>query len=226
MIQYWKINQENDLSTFFILKDEAIWISKINELEISIEQALKKKMLFDKTRFIRFHDLKNLIFDKENSKIHFNYIKEKNEPQEKGFKLKIPNTFFTEIQDKILEKFSTPLKDLNFIDRFTKPIVFSLLSTFSLAIGLYFFGVSIDYPIIIILAVITFLKYYSFQNITVTQKKVKYLSSIKTYYGGDDLDKLSALWASHQFFLLTFHFICTLFCTLFKQKTLTYLIYK
>ena len=168
MIQYWKINQENDLSTFFILKDEAIWISKINELEISIEQALKKKMLFDKTRFIRFHDLKNLIFDKENSKIHFNYIKEKNEPQEKGFKLKIPNTLFTEIQDKILEKFSTPLKDLNFIDRFTKPIVFSLLSTFSLAIFLYFFSVSIDYPIIIILAAITFFevlfisKFYSY----------------------------------------------------------------
>lgn len=34
MIQYWKINQENDLSTFFILKDEAIWISKIKKKHI------------------------------------------------------------------------------------------------------------------------------------------------------------------------------------------------
>lgn len=168
MIKYWKINQENDLSTFFILKDEAIWISKINESEMSIEHALKKKMLFDKTRFIRFYDLKNLIFDKENSKIHFNFIKDKNETQEKGFKLKIPDTLFIEIQDKTLEKFSTPLKDLNFIDRFTKPVVFSLLSTFSIAIGLYFFGFRIDYPIITILVVITFFeilfisKFYSY----------------------------------------------------------------
>jgi len=89
MLNYWKLKQNKNETQYLILKDNAIWLSTIDENKTSIEKALEEKQL-QKTRFLRFSDLANIIFNDNKQNLHFNFKKEKNEAQEKGFKINIP----------------------------------------------------------------------------------------------------------------------------------------
>ncbi|TXE14894.1 hypothetical protein ES692_17725 [Psychroserpens burtonensis] len=136
MIKYWKINKVNNLSEFLILNKDSIWISKINESEISIDKAIEEKKLFGKTKFYKFSDIENIMFDEDNSNFILNYLTDDDGKKEKSIKINIKKDDYNDFKNHLLPIFkNSKLSDLSFFDK-NKPIIFSLLATIGIGIFL------------------------------------------------------------------------------------------
>jgi hypothetical protein len=174
MIKHWKINNLNSLSEFIILNKDSIWISKINENEISIAKAIEEKKLFGKTNFYRFSELESIVFDEDNFDIILNYQADDEGKNEKAVTISIPKNDYNDIQNHISQIFTNkPLKDLSFFDK-EKPIILSVLTTIGIGIFMLFtIGLSVKH--IAILLAITIFEVFVLKALIKTPKKGKIL---------------------------------------------------
>lgn len=115
MIKYWKINKVNNLSEFLILNKDSIWISKIDESEISIDKAIEEKKLFGKTKFYKFSDFENIMFDEDNFNFILNYLTDDDGKKEKSIKIDIKKADYNDFKNQLLPIFkNSKLTDLSF----------------------------------------------------------------------------------------------------------------
>jgi len=138
MIKYWKLKKNKELSEYLILNKDSIWISKIDENKISINEAINEKKLFGKTFFYRFSDLKNIILDEDEYNIILNYLTNDKEKKEQSVRIEIQKADYGDFKNHLLQIFeNVTLKDLSFFDK-EKPIIFSILSTLGIGLFMYF----------------------------------------------------------------------------------------
>ncbi|WP_152286651.1 hypothetical protein [Flavicella marina] len=138
----WKINSQNGLSKFLILDKYSIWISTINEKEISIEKAIEDKKLFGKTKFYKFYELENIIFDEDNQNIILNYLSDEDGKSKPSVEIKLNTSVYLDFKNIILKLKNTPLKNMTFFDR-EKSVIFALGVTVIIGIVLlYTIGLS------------------------------------------------------------------------------------
>lgn len=174
MIKHWKTKTINNLSEFLILNKDSIWISKINENEISIDQAIKEKKLFGKTKFYKFSDLENIMFDEDNFKLTLNYLPNDEGKKEKSEKIEIKETDYTDLKKHLLLIFeNTSLKDLTFFDK-EKPIIFALLTTIGI-VTIMFFTIGLSSKTIGLLFGITIVEIAVLKGFSKTPKNGKIL---------------------------------------------------
>lgn len=174
MIKYWKIKNLNSLSEFLILNKDSIWISKINENEISIDKAIEEKKLFGKTDFYRFSELESIIFDEDNYDIVLNYQSDDEGKNEKPVIISIPKNDYNDLQNNLSLIFEKKqLKNLSFFDK-EKPIILSVLTTIGIGIFMLFtIGLSVKH--IAILLAITIFEVFVLKALIKTPKKGKIL---------------------------------------------------
>jgi hypothetical protein len=155
MISNWKINNSSKEAEYFILFNDAIWVSTINENELSIEQAYEQNQLFGKTDFYRFSEIGYLVFENEKNQILIKFL-----PETDRKPVKINFTSQSNFSDtkKVLEQ------NLRRSDQKPKPvgqksipIITAILTTIGIIIFLYLTS-EISQSTLLILVVLTIIE--------------------------------------------------------------------
>lgn len=129
MIKYWRINEAGK---YLILREDSIWISRINENETSIEEAIKEQKLFGKTKTHRFAEMESIIFDEDNFRIYLKHLPDENNKKKSTVEIEVQKADYNDLKKHLLQVFNkATFKDLNFFER-------EKLSILSLASSVFF----------------------------------------------------------------------------------------
>lgn len=132
MIKYWRIKKTKEAGEYLILQEDSIWISQINENEISIEQAVAEQKLFGHTKTYRFAEMESIIFDEDNFRIYLKHLPDENNKKKRTVEIEVQKADYNDLKKHLLQVFNkAAFKDLNFFER-------EKLSILSLASSVFF----------------------------------------------------------------------------------------
>lgn len=155
MIKHWKINNSSREAKYFIIFKDSIWISTIDENEISIEEAYEQKQLFGKTEFYRFSEISYIVF--ENDKNHI-LIKFLPETDRKPVKVKfISRNDLTDTKKVLEQNLIRSSQKPKPVGQKSIPIITAILTTIGLIIFLYL-TVGISRNTLVILGCLTIIE--------------------------------------------------------------------
>ena len=140
MTKYTKLRNNSNLSKFLILEKGAIWVAEINEREHSIEEAFNEKKLHGKTKFYRYHEMKNIIFDEDRKTLILNFMKDDEGKNRPSVKIEIPSGNYNQVKNDINKTFFTKnIEDMTFMDRH-KDLILVMSMNVILLLVLYFYN--------------------------------------------------------------------------------------